>query len=197
MTTLALLAPVISWWDQLSLAQHLFYGIGIMAGVVALILTVLAVIGLEHHDAVDALGSASVDHGGGGIFSVKPLTGFFLGFGWAGGLALDGGFSLTVALLAGLVSGGGLMALIVAMFRAIYAMRSDGTMRIEDALNANGTVYVSLPASRVAGGQVLVSFSGRQETLNALNATDQVIASGQRVKVIQVIDTRTVLVEPI
>lgn len=195
MTTLALLNQVSLWWDELNLARQVFYGIGIIAGLMALILAVLAIVGLEHHDAVDALGSADVGHGGGGIFSIKPLTGFFLGFGWAGGLALDGGWGMFAALVVAILSGGALMAVIVAMFRAIHGMRSDGTMRIEDALHAVGTVYVTLPPAKASGGQVVVSFHGRQETFSALNVADRAIPSGERVKVIQIVDSRTVLVE--
>lgn len=195
MTTLALLNQISQWWDGLDLARQLFYGIGIAAGVVALVLAIMAMIGLEHDDAVDSL----ADHGDGdsGIFSLKPLTGFFLGLGWAGGIALDNGFGLFVATTAGLVCGGILMGIIVAMFRLVQSMRSDGTVRIADALNATGTVYVTLPPSKGAGGQVVVSFRGRQETFSALNTADRAIASGERVKVIQILDPRTVLVEPL
>jgi len=183
------------WWDGLDLARQVFYGIGIAAGVVALILVILSMIGLEHDGAVDSL--AHDGDGDSGIFSIKPLTGFFLGLGWAGGIALDNGFGLFVATTAGLVCGGVLMGIIVAMFRMIQGMRSDGTMRIDDALNATGTVYVTLPPSKGAGGQVVVSFRGRQETFSALSTADRAIPSGERVKVIQIIDPRTVLVEPL
>jgi hypothetical protein len=197
MTTLALLNQVSQWWDELNLARQVFYGIGVIAGFMAVILAILAVIGMEHHDAVDAIGAADSGDGGGGIFSVKPLTGFFLGFGWGGGLALDGGLGMIAATIIAVLSGGTLMAIIVAMFRAIHGMRSDGTARIEDALNATGTVYITLPASKAPGGQVVVSFRGRQETFSALNTADRTIRSGERVKVIQIIDPRTVLVEPL
>ena len=197
MMTFAFLTHVTTWWDQLDLARQMFYGIGIFAGFVALVLAVLAMLGMEHHDAIDVVASADIDHGGGGIFSIKPLTGFFLGFGWAGGISLDAGLGIFGALLVALVAGGVLMAVIVAMFRAIHAMRSDGTMRIEDTLDAMGTVYIALPPLRAAGGQVVVSFRGRQETLAALNSTDRLIPSGERVKVIQIIDSHTVLVQPL
>ncbi|MET0261476.1 MAG: hypothetical protein ABW223_01165, partial [Rariglobus sp.] len=85
MTTLALINQVSQWWDELNLARQIFYGIGIIAGIMALILAILAMIGLDHGDGVDAIGDTGAGDGDGGIFSIKPLTGFFLGFGWAGG----------------------------------------------------------------------------------------------------------------
>jgi membrane protein implicated in regulation of membrane protease activity len=194
--TIAFIDQISQWWDQMNMARQVFYGIGLVAAFMALVLAVLGFLGMEHHDAIDAT-SADLDHGGGGIFSVKPLTGFFLGFGWAGGMALEAGWPLMGALAAAVLAGAAIMALIVVMFRTIVAMRSDGTVRIEDAVGAVGTVYVSLPPSKAAGGQVTVNFKGRQETFAALNATAQPVPSGEKIKVVAIIDGRTVLVEPL
>lgn len=186
-----------AWWEGMDLARQIFYGLGLLAGLVAVLLTGLSLIGIEFHDAADALDAADVDHGGGGIFSVKPLTGFFLGFGWGGGMALDQGWSLLPALLVGLAAGGLIMAVIVAMFRGIYALRSDGTRQLGEAVGAVGTVYVTVPPRQAGGGQAVVNFSGRQETVAALSAADQPIASGEKIRVVRVLDGNTVLVEPL
>ena len=196
MTTFALIEQATRWWDEFSLAKQIFYGIALTAGLVSLVLMVLAIFGLEHDDAVDALASGgNFDHDGGGIFSVKPLTGFFLGFGWIGGFSLGRGAEVWVAVILGCMAGGAMMAVIVFMFRAILAIRSDGTARIEDAVGAVGTVYVTLPPAKAGGGQVTVTFRGRQETYAALQAGEKAIASGEKVKVLSLIDPRTVLVE--
>lgn len=192
----AVINHISGWWDGLTNAQQVFYGIGLVAGLISLALALLAFLGMEHHDSIEAVGS-DFDHGGGGIFSIKPLTGFFLGFGWGGGLAMKAGLSLPIAVLIALTAGSAIMALIIVMFRTIYSMRSDGTMRPQEAVGAIGTVYVTLPPSRISGGQVVVNFSGRQETFSALNSSDRVLASGEKVKVLQTIDSRTLLVEPL
>lgn len=197
MTTIAILGPISRWWEELTLAQQYFYGIGLLAGFFSLILAVLSFIGLEHHDVLDSLDVDGIDQGGGGIFSIKPLTGFFLGFGWAGGIASDAGAPLAIALVTAIATGGLLMAAVIVMFRLIYSMRSDGTMRIADAVGATGSVYVTVPARRDPGGQVIVNFDGRQETLAALTGNDSPLAAGTLIRVIEVIDARTLLVEPL
>jgi len=149
MTTLAMFEHVSTWWDELTMARQIFYGIGLLSVFVAFILAVLGFSGMEHHDAMDAT-DVDVDHGGGGIFSIKPLTGFFLGFGWAGGMALDAGWPLIGALATAFFAGAVMMAVIVAMFRTIVSMRSDGTVQIKDALGAIGTVYITLPPAKGA-----------------------------------------------
>ncbi len=197
---LALIDLLINWWTQLNLAKQLFYGLGLAAGLIAFVLVILAIFGMEHDDAVDALtapDSVGDAHDGGGIFSLKPLTGFFLGFGWAGGSALEGGLGLGWALSLAFVAGGAFMGLIVFLFRAILRMRSDGTARIEDTVGASGTVYLTIPPHSGTGGQVVVSFHGRQETYEAVSAGAAPLPSGAKVKVLRVLDPRTVVVEPL
>jgi hypothetical protein len=193
-TTLAFIDQVGGWWNELTLAKQLFYGLGLIAGLVSLVLAALAIFGMEHADTGDLLDAGG---GGGGIFSIKPLTGFFLGFGWSGGLALDAGLGLGAALLVAFVGGGVIMTAIVLMIRAIYSFKSDGTMQIARTVGATGTVYVTVPPHKATGGQVIVSFTGRQETLAALTAGDQPLPAGAKVKVAEVIDGRTVLVVPL
>jgi membrane protein implicated in regulation of membrane protease activity len=201
MSTIAILHFVSGWWDELTIAKQIFFGIGIIAGVLAIILMVLAVLGLEHHDAMDLAPSddATVDghDNGSGLLSVKPIVGFLLGFGWCGGLALEAGLSIWLALACALAAGAVMMLLIYFLARAILGMRSDGTVRIEDSVGAVGTVYLSIPAKRGAGGQVIVNFKGRQETYSALTASDSPLPSGSKVKVVSLIDSHSILVEPL
>ena len=194
MTPVIALFDSFKWWANLTNAQQFFYGVGIVAGIVTLIMGVTALIGLDHHDTDFAAG----DHlDGASLLSTKPITGFFLGFGWAGGIALEAGQSLVVATLIAVVCGFVLMVAIAFLIRAIYSMRSDGTRQINNAIGAVGTVYITLPASRGGGGQINVTVGGRLETLAALNAGLRPVPSGEKVKVVGVVDTNTVIVEPL
>lgn len=185
----------ITWWTRLTTAEQLFFGIGIVAGIVTLLMAVLALFGFDHHGT--DFGDASDSLDGSSLFSTKPLTGFFLAFGWTGGIALQAGTSLTVATAIGFGSGFVVMIALAWLIRMIYGMRTDGTRRINDAIGAVGTVYVTLPPGRAPGGQINVTVSGRLETLAAHNAALRAIPSGEKVKVVGVIDTNTVLVEPL
>lgn len=200
MNPLFALFESLTWWARLTTAQQFFYGIGIAAGMVTLVLAVLTIFGLGNHDADFSGhdGDAGGGHGdGSSLLSVKPITGFFLGFGWGGGIALDHGFSITTSALIALATGGVMMVGLAALIRAIYSLRTDGTRKINDAIGAIGTVYVTLPPSRAAGGQINVTVSGRLETMPALNAALRAIPSGEKVKVVGVVDAGTLLVEPL
>lgn len=189
----------ITWWARLTTAQQVFYGIGLVAGLVTLVLALLTMLGLGHHDADfsghEGLAGDHVD--GSSLLSIKPLTGFFLGFGWGGGIALDYGLSLLVATLIAFGNGAVMMLALAWLIRAIYSLRTDGTRKINDAIGAIGTVYVTLPPNRASGGQINVTVTGRLETLPALNAALRAIPSGEKVKVVGVVDTNTLLVEPL
>jgi len=197
MPLIAVLGFFSGWWDDLTLAKQIFYGLGLLSGVLALILMVLALIGMEHHDAIDLGGDVDAHDSGNGLLSIKPVVGFFLGFGWCGGLALDAGLSIFVATLIALFAGACMMSIIYFLARAILGMRSDGTARIEDCVGAIGTVYLTLPANMGAGGQVIVNFKGRQETYSALTRSTEPLPSDSKVKVLSLVDTHTVLVEPL
>jgi membrane protein implicated in regulation of membrane protease activity len=188
-----------TWWIRLSSAQQFFFGIGIAAGIVTLVMAILTIVGLGHHEMdFSAHDTPAGDHAdGSSLLSIKPVTGFFLGFGWGGGIALDYGLSLPVATLAAFANGSILMVALAWVIRAIYSLRSDGTRKINDAIGAIGTVYVTLPPNRAAGGQINVTVSGRLETLPALNASLRSVPSGDKVKVVGVIDASTVVVEPL
>ena len=192
-----MVSSIVELWSGLPAAQQVFFGIGLLAGVVSLILGVMSAVGLEHHDVVDLPDAIGWDAGGGGIFSINPLTGFLLGFGWAGGIDLGSGLGILVAIAIAVGSGLSVMGLVVALLRLILGMRSDGTARISDTLHESGTVYVTVPPDRQAGGQVTVHFRGRQETYMALNRSNRPITSGERVRVVEVLDSQTVLVEPL
>ncbi len=192
MTILAFTEQLGGWWNELTLAKQMFYGIGIFAGMISVLLTALSMFGSDHHDGMD---SGGMHHDSLGVFSVKPMTAFFLAFGWTGGMALDHGLSLFAAIGVATAAGSVLMGAVYAMFRVMLSLKSDGTMKVADALGAVGTVYVTVPANKGAGGQVVVTFSGRQETLTALTGSASPIASGEKVKVVQIVDGRTVFVE--
>ena len=196
MTSPLALFESFTWWARLTNAQQFFYGLGIIAGILTLFMAVMALFGLGDHDT--DIGDAAGDHmEGSSLFSTKPITGFFLGFGWSGGIALESGASLGKAMLIAFAAGTALMLALAWVIRTMYSLRNDGTRQINDAIGAIGTVYVTLPPARAGGGQINVTVSGRLETLAALNAALRSIPSGEKVKVVGVFDTNTVLVEPL
>src|SRR5690606_209463 len=126
-----------TWWARLSNAQQFFYGIGILAGILTLIMALLALFGIGSDDVDIGDAAGAGDHlEGSSLFSTKPITGFFLAFGWSGGIALDAGLSLGLATVIAFGSGTVLMFALAWVIRSMYSLRNDGTRQINDAIGA-------------------------------------------------------------
>lgn len=112
-------------------------------------------------------GDADVDaaHGGEtGVFSIRALIGFLLGFGWGGYMAVQSGASTWVAVIVGLVLGVVMFFVIAGVIRFIYGLKSDGSRDFsqQTMVGMTGTVYVTIPPAGEMGGQVQVSREGSQ-----------------------------------
>ena len=178
MTPVYIIADAGSWWASQSTAQHFFFTVGVISGVVALVLTVLGLVGLDHD-----FGGFDHDTGDAEAFSVRALTGFFLAFGWVGYACLESGYGGRIAGGAAAVAGVAMMAAIRALLRGMKRMKSDGTLRYENAVGAMGTAYVTVPPAGETGGQVTVVFDNRSETLPAIQEGAVAIPSGARIRV--------------
>jgi len=192
MLLLTPLAALSGWWQDLARSQQVFYGIALLAAAAILLMALLALVGFGDHD-VDTL---DVDDGS-SLFSVKPVTGFFFGFGWAGGAAIENGASLTLAMLLAGLAGALAMGSIAAILKASLRLRSSGNLRKELAVGKVATVYVTIPPARVGAGQVEIPLDGRTVTLGALQVGEQPIPAHAKVRVLELIDSDTVRVEPL
>lgn len=182
MNTFYLATDVGTWWDSLDGAYRFFLTIGIIAGVVSLLLTFLAVLGFGH-DAPELHTEYGDSAGDSEAFSIRTVTGFCLAFGWAGAGALSAGQPMWVASLAAVGAGLVVMACVRMLLKSMKRLRSDGTMKIENAVGAEGQAYITIPPAGETGGQVIVNFNNRQETLPAVQTGDTPIPGGARIKV--------------
>lgn len=111
-------------------------------------------------------GDVDVDggHGGDGVFSVRAVIGFLLGFGWGGYMAVQGGMIVSGAVLIALLMGLAMFFVIAGMMRLIYSLKSDGSRDFsqKSMVGMTGSVYVTIPPAGEAGGQVQVSREGSQ-----------------------------------
>ncbi len=155
------------WWQSLSNASQIFWCIAIVASVFQLLMFVGSM--FMGHDFDHS------PHGGDGgsteglkLLSIRAITAFLVGFGWAGALFLGGGTSLVGATLLAILSGAIFMAIIFAMMRALVSLRADGTMDYANAIGQTGHVYVTIPARRGGQGQVEIMIQGRLATVPAI-----------------------------
>ena len=129
-------------------------------------------------------------------FSLRAITGFFLGFGWVGFACSTSGYGAPVSSGAALVTGLVMMFGIKLALKSMKSLRSDGTVKYGDAIGSVATVYTTIQPAGAPGGQVTANFNNRQETLAAIQRGAEAIPAGTRVKIIAT-DASTMVVEKI
>lgn len=181
------------WWSSLTFAKQIFYGIAIFAAFLIIVMAVVSMFGIGDDVEVDA----DAADAGGSLLSIKPIIGFLLAFGWAGGASVSGGLAVWLACLIALAAGLLMMFVIAAILRATQRLKVDGTLKKEDAVGRIATVYVTIPPASQGGGQVIVPLDGRTITIGALQKGAAPIPADTKVKVAALIDSNTALVETI
>lgn len=144
--------------------------------------------GMDHHDGHTDAGK---------YLSVQTVTAFIMGFGWGGLAALRGsqlsmGWSMVVGVGCGMV----MFAVMAYLMSAMVKMQSSGNVDINDALGAEGDVYVEIPPKDARGqafGKVRLVFGERQRMVNAMSDGEK-LPSNTRVRVVRVNPDRSVIV---
>ncbi len=177
------------WWNALNLPLQVFYVIGVLAALVLLLQTMLAMLG----------GDADADaghHGGdAGPFSVRTLSAFFFGFGWSGVVALNSGLGVPAAVAVAFVVGTGFLVVLYLLIRLLVSARHSGTLDYRNAVGQTATVYVTVPGARSGEGQVEVLVQGRLQVVHAMTPHDRALPPKSRVRVTGLVDGTTLEVE--
>ena len=185
------------WWSALDGDLQVFYLIGIVAGAILVLQLILLALGVGFDadvDVGDVDGDVDADVG---FFSLRSITAFFFGFGWTGVIALESGASTLGATLIALVVGLSMFVLVALVWRQFSRLGESGSLDYSSAVGATGSVYLPIAANRSHPGKVEVMIQGRLAVVDAYTESDVEISSQTRVRVIEVVDPSTVLVEPI
>lgn len=131
------------------------------------------------------------------VLSTQGLTAFFLMFGLVGLATLRSQDTPTfvhgaIATLAGLVSGFATTFVVAKLFRLASRMQSSGTINLKRAVNATGTVYLTIRTDKP--GKVTISVAGRLLTLDARLAPsgEQELSTGTPITVTRVFEDESV-----
>ncbi len=183
------------WWGELGAALRWFYTIAITTSALMVLQLLLMIFGMDG-DFEDGDTDASGD-GDLRILSVRTVTAFFAGFGWTGVAALKNGSSLMTALLLAILVGSAFMAGVVVLMKALHSMRSSGTLDYRNAIGEVATVYLRIPGGMDRPGQVEVMVQGRLKVAPAFTKANEEIPNQTRVRVVDVMDKNTLIVEPL
>ncbi len=174
-------------------ARGIFCCIAWLASLLAIIIVVVSFVS-DFDSGVDSGGDTP--DGETGPFSLRVVIGFLLGLGWGGYISVQNGLSTGGAIAVGLLVGVALAAVIAGIIRIMYGLKSDGTLRYEDLVGRQGTVYVSIPPHGEPGGQVQIPHPSQYVTMSAIQHGDVPLPAQTAVVVTQANPTH-LTVEPL
>ncbi|GJM34916.1 MAG: hypothetical protein DHS20C18_39170 [Saprospiraceae bacterium] len=181
------------WWTELGTLRQTYWSLAIVASLLLLILIATSILGW-FYDADNETQKKERDVVW--INARWTLT-FFAVFGWAGLLCSYGQLSiqwcLFLSTLAGVIAA--LISRRVASF-LIYYPRFNAGFEATDLRETIGEVLQPIPPHRNGFGKVHLDKRGTPYEIEAITA-GQELPSGVPIRVIDVIDGRVLLVEPI
>ena len=190
------------WWLSLSLFEKAVWLITLPVSVVFLAQMILTFAGMDSDglSGGDAHADTGADSDGMAhpfqLFTFRNFINFLLGFGWtviAFSSAVESRF-LLVAL--GVLSGCVLVALVMFIFYKLSGMAQSGTMDIRNAIDQVAEVYLTIPAAKAGAGKVHVNVQGALRELDAITEGER-LPSGQRVRVVGIVNDNLLVVAPL
>ncbi|MDR3094198.1 MAG: serine protease [Bacteroidales bacterium] len=187
--------------DWLNSLEPVLKAYWMMAGVATLIFaiqTVLTFAGLDGGgDGADTdfSGDASTE-GAFPFFSLRNLVNFFLGFGWGGVCFYNSFSSHALIVLCALLTGIAFVLLFFFLIKMFLKLGRDNTFKITETLQRTADVYLSIPAEKSGKGKIQISVRGSVHEIDAMTAGEK-ISTGAIARVVDIIDSQTVLVSKI
>ncbi|MUH36530.1 hypothetical protein D9O36_11820 [Zobellia amurskyensis] len=186
-------------FEMMTLFEKIYWVTAVVASIFLIILLLLTFIGGEIDD-IDGDVDAEIDADTGIDFqflSFKNLVGFFTIFGWSGIACLDAGMSTAVTVLISVMCGLLMMFAMASLFYYLGKLQSSGTLKLKNALNQIGEVYLTIGANRASIGKVSINVQGTLRELEALTNADIDLVQGNVVIVKEVTANGILIVEPI
>lgn len=185
-------------FDFLNTAEpelKIFWYVAIPISIIFLIQTVITFLGADAHDG------GEVDFGGDfdsdtpfQLFSLRNLINFLLGFSW-GGISLWNTIeNRTILIIVAFLIGVGFLLIFLMVMRQMTKLQEDNTVRITDALNKTGSVYLTVPENKTGYGKIQLSIRGSQREFQAVTNGDS-LSSGTAIRVVEILDDNLCLVE--
>jgi hypothetical protein len=181
----------------LSNANSVYWFFATVGSGVFLIQFILTLMGFDDGGAdVDGDGDVSFgEHADTGlgdfhVFSLRAIVAFVMFFGWGGVLWGQHGW---LGFLAALLLGGFMMVVTALILFVLLKMQQEGTVKTEDIVGCNGTVYLRIPED--AQGKVTVTVAKCTREIKAI--ADEELKKGSPVTVVKHINNQLYKVKKI
>lgn len=189
------------WWTTLTGLGQFFWIMAIISSAVFLIVFVVSLLGFDADADIDVDGHVDLDTNTDvdvfdlPVFSLKALTAFVTFFSWTGVLLIGESRSLWEIIPYSFLSGLLAMALVVFLLKKFSDLTESGTADPLDLIFEKGDVYIPIPPNRLGSGKVHVTLNKSLREMNAVTLDDQVIHTGEKIRVLEILPENVLLVE--
>ena len=192
-----------TWWAELSPVMKLLWAVTLTASLIFIIQTVMTFLGADADSTdfdvdVDTSmdgGDLSNIEGGSNLYTFRNFVNFFLGFGWSAILLQSSVKSTGLLIVLSVLVGIALVVAVMYLFKWLSSMQQSGNINVyKSAEGCQGKCYLVIPGERAGEGKVQITIQGAVREYNAVTDGDT-IKTGTPIKVVEVIDANTLLVE--
>ena len=184
------------WFSELATFEKVYWIVAIISSAIFIILLIMTLIGGDVDDIGDVDAEIDIDSGIGFQFlSFKNLMGFFSIFGWSGIACIEEGLSIGVTIIISVICGLLMMLAMATLFYYLSKLTSSGTLKMKNALDAIGEVYLTIGANRSTMGKVQITIQGGLRELEAMTDEEHDLVMGNIIKVKEVTDNGILIVE--
>ena len=188
---------MMEWFQELTSFQKMYWVITGVSTLIFLFVLVSTFIGADGGDIGDVDAEIDADTGAGfQFFTFKNVVAFFAIFGWSGIASMDAGNTKSTTIFISIICGLAMMSIMAAMFYYISKLTSSGTLKMKNALNAIGEVYLTVGANRSRTGKIQIKIQGALRELEALTDYNEDLKQGKIIKVIEVTNNGLLIIEP-
>ena len=190
------------WWTSLDLFMKILWCIAIASSLIFIIETVLTFIGADVEMDMDT----DFDIADGGfegdpsmnLYTFRNLVNFLLGMSWTAILLNEQIKSKALLMLIAFAVGAAIVFAVMMMFKGLSKMQQSGNINVfESAVGCSGKVYLTVPGERKGQGKVQININKSVREYDALTDSEDDLKTGTSIKVTEVLDASTLLVEEI
>lgn len=190
------------WWTSLDLFMKILWCIAIASSLIFIIETVLTFIGADVEMDLDT----DFDIADGGfegdpsmnLYTFRNLVNFLLGMSWTAILLNEQIKSKALLMLIAFAVGAAIVFAVMMMFKGLSKMQQSGNINVfESAVGCSGKVYLTVPGERKGQGKVQININNSVREYDALTDSEDDLKTGTSIKVTEVLDASTLLVEEI
>lgn len=183
-----------SWWAEKTTFEQVYWLIAIPSSLALLVTLIMTFVGGDFEDGGVDEDIAGDDGAGFQFFTLKNLIGFFTLFAWSGLACIKGNMSVPVTIIISSVCGLIMMTLMASIFFFMSKLTDDGTLKMANAVNRIGEIYLPVMANRGNIGKIQINIQDSVRTLQAMTDDEEDLPFGAVVTVIEVINGNILLV---